>query len=56
MAMDWYAATVPSHRRKIRLKQCQILLSKKIDLKRDFAAVVYLPEAPSPPRLLYGVV
>jgi hypothetical protein len=25
--------------------------SKKIDLSRDFAAGVYLPEAPSPPRL-----
>ena len=30
--------------------------SKKIDLERDFAAGVYLSEAPSPPRLLFEVV
>ncbi len=30
--------------------------SKKIDLYRDFAAGVYLSEAPSPPKFLFGVV
>ncbi len=33
-----------------------MLLSKKIDLKRDFAAGAYLSEAPSPPRFVFGVV
>ncbi len=28
----------------------------KIDLERDLAAGVYLSEAPSPPRFLFGVV
>ncbi len=28
--------------------------SKKLTLKRDFAACVYLSEAPSPPRFLLG--
>ncbi len=28
----------------------------KIDLQRDLAAGVYLSEAPSPPRFLFGVV
>ncbi len=30
-------------------------LSKTIDLERDFAAGVYLSEAPSPPKFLFGV-
>ncbi len=30
--------------------------SKKIDLQKDFAAGDYLSEAPSPPRILFGVV
>jgi hypothetical protein len=29
---------------------------KKLTMKRDFAAGVYLSEAPSPPRFLFGVV
>ncbi len=49
-------------RRKIR-KQCQMLSSKKFDLKRNFAAGVYLSEAPfprmtpySPPHTLYTCI
>jgi hypothetical protein len=37
-------------------KQSQMLLSKKIDLQRDFVAGVCLSEAPSPPMFLIGVV
>jgi hypothetical protein len=34
----------------------QNVVIKKTDLYRDFAADVYLPEATSPPRFLFGVV
>ncbi len=46
------------YRRNIRLIESndKMSLSKKIYLYRDFAAGVYLSEAPSPPRFLFGVV
>jgi hypothetical protein len=45
------------YRRKMTdRKQCKMLSSVKIYLFRDFAAGVYLSVAPSPPRLLFGVV
>ncbi len=37
-------------------KQCQKLLSKKFDLQRDYAAGVCQSEAPSRPRILFGVI
>jgi hypothetical protein len=44
-------------RRKIRLiesnAKCHL---KKLTVKEDFAAGVYLSEASSPPRFLFGVV
>jgi hypothetical protein len=54
-----YVSPHPSTpRRKIRLIESNAKgrYLKKIYLKRDFAAGVYLPEAPSPPRFLFGAV
>jgi hypothetical protein len=43
------------HRRKIRLIECnpKFCYLKKLPVKRDFAAGVYLSEAPSPPMTPY---
>jgi hypothetical protein len=41
---------------KLYRNQSKMLSSKKIDLKRDFAAGVYLSETPFPSRFLFGVV
>jgi hypothetical protein len=41
---------------KIRLKESHDKYRYLKKLTSDFAAVVYLSEAPSPPRFLFGVV
>ncbi len=41
---------------KTHRRQSKMSSSKKIDLSRDFAAAIYLCEAPSPPRFVFGVV
>jgi hypothetical protein len=48
----------PPARRMITLIESNVKCRhlKKIDLKRDFAAGVYLSEAPAPPRFLFGAV
>jgi hypothetical protein len=54
----WILPPKSPDRRKIRLiesnAKCRYL--KKLTCKRTFAAGVYLSEAPSPPRFLFGMV